>query len=306
MSALIALASTALLLATVAGSLPLRGFYYDLAAHFMLQYAIAAVVLFVLSLFLSSSIATGAATIALVLSLYQLSPFLLRTGYMQTPGPAVRILQTNMLYTNRNVGGLMKLIESDDPDVIVICEANSGHVAYLRDIMRLYPHQLADPQNHAFGLAVAARLPLNHVQDSLFADEGIAAYAAEIPRDAKTVILLAVHLANPLKDYDLRERQLGVITRWVKAQKYPVIVTGDLNITPYSQSYKDMTRAAGLRNARAGRGIHGTYHSRLPAFARIPIDHTLIGDGLAIRTYRTADIKHTDHLATVVTVVMQQ
>lgn len=296
-----------LLLATVAGSLPLRGFYYDTASHFMAQYAIAAAVLMLLSLFSGSSFSLGAATIALVLSLYQVSPFLLRGPADHTAGPSVRILQSNMLFTNRNIGGLMKLIESDDPDVIVICEANGGHAAYLRDIMRLYPYQLSEPQqNTPFGMAMASRLPLNHVQTDIFADEGITAFAAEIPRDGKTVIMLSVHLANPLRNLELRDRQLGVITRWVKAQRYPVIVTGDFNITPYAQAYKDFVRTTGLRNARSGRGLHGTYHSKLPAFTRLPIDHTMIGDGLAVRTYRTATVSHTDHLATVVTVAIAQ
>ncbi len=307
MTIFLSFTSTLLLLATVAGSLPLRGFYYDLAANFMLQYAITAAVLLVLALFAGSGFSLACATIALVLSLYQVSPFLLRTPFSQTPGPSVRILQSNMLFTNRNIGGLMKLIESDDPDVIVICEANGGHAAYLRDIMRLYPYQLSEPQQKTpFGMAIASRLPLNNVQTDIFADEGIAAFAAEIPRDGKTAILLSVHLANPLKNFDLRERQLGVIARWVKAQRYPVIVTGDFNLTPYAQAYKDFVRATGLRSARLGRGLHGTFHSKLPAIARLPIDHTFIGDGLGVRTYRTAVIDHSDHLGTVVTVVMQK
>lgn len=302
---LLTLAALALLLATVAGSLPVHGYAFDIASHFMLQYAVAAAVVLFLSLFFSSGFATGAATIALVLSLYNISPFLLRAPNAHVTGPSLRILQSNMLVTNRNIGGLMALIESDDPDVIVISEANSGHMAYLRDIMRLYPYQVAEPQKHPFGMAIASREPLNNVQIHHFADDNIVAISADIPRDAKTVTLLSIHPANPLKNIEMRDRELATIARWVKAQKHPVIVTGDFNITPYAHVYKEFIRATGLRNARKGRGMHGTYHSTLPAITRIPIDHTLVSDGLAVRTYRTAKVKHTDHLATVVTVVIQ-
>lgn len=307
LSVLLTFASTALLLATVAGSLPMRGYVYDITSHFMLQYAVAAAVVLILALFLSSSFTVGAATIALVLSLYQISPFLLRAPNTHVSGPSLRILQSNMLVTNRNVGGLMALIESDDPDVIVISEANSGHVAYLRDIMRLYPYQVAEPQKHSFGMAIASREPLNNIQKHHFASENIIAISADIPRDAKTVTLLSIHPANPLhpKGMEIRDQELAVIARWIKSQKHPVIVTGDFNITPYSHVYKEFIRETGLHNARKGRGMHGTYHSALPAITRLPIDHTLISDSLAIRTYRTAKVKHTDHLATVVTVVMQ-
>ena len=299
---LLTFAAVTLLLATVVGSLPIHGYVFDIASHFMLQYAIAAALVLFLSLFFSSSFTTGAAVIALVISLYNISPFLLRAPNAHVSGPSLRILQSNMLVTNRNIGGLMALIESDDPDVIVISEANTGHVAYLRDIMRLYPHQVVDPQKHPFGMAIASREPLNNVQIHHFADENIVAISADIPRDAKTVTLLSIHPTNPLKQMDTRDRELAVIARWIKSQKHPVIVTGDFNITPYSHVYKEFIRETGLRNARQGRGMHGTYHSALPAFTRIPIDHTLISDSLAVRTYRTATVKHTDHLATVVTI----
>lgn len=308
MGALLALASTILLLATVAGSLPARGPAFDTAAHFMLQYAICALVLFVLSLLTTPGFSTMACVISLVLALYQLSPYALPRADATHTGTTVRILQSNMLFTNRRIGGLMSAIEADNPDIIVIAEANGGHAAYLRDIMRLYPHQAGTPQQkNPYGMVIASRLPIDNVQAHHFVHDLIVAYSFDISLDGKAVTVLSVHPSNPLKNIGLRDRELVVMSRWIRAQSNPVIVTGDFNITPYAQAYKDFIRATDLKNARLGRGVfHGTYHTRLPKFTRIPIDHTLYSDALTVVDYKTFKIDHTDHLGTMVTLGFAQ
>lgn len=300
MSFLLTIISTALLLATAAGSLPLRGAFYDTLSHFMLQYALAAGVLLVVSLFSPSLLSTGAATLSLALALFQLYPYARPITFPAHADGTVRILQSNMLFTNRRIGGLMHAIEDLNPDVIVICEANGGHAAYLRDIARLYPHLVATPQkNGPFGMAIASRLPMTNIQAHHFTHERILSYSFDVRLDGKLVTVLAIHPSNPLKNIGLRDRELVTIARWIKTQEHPVIVTGDFNITPYAQAYKEFIAATGLRNARIGQGLrHGTYHSALPSFMRLPIDHTLYSSQLVPVDYTTIKIAHSDHMAT--------
>ena len=303
MAFLLTLTSTILLLATVAGSLPVRGALYDTLSHFMLQYAIAAAILCVLSLIYFSTFSLGAAVIALALSVFQLAPYLPRASETSAVAAQVRILQTNMLFTNRRIGGLMHLLESDAPDIVVVSEANSGHVAYLRDNANLLPYQVSTAKDKgSFGMAIASRLELDNVQTHHFVHDSIVAYSFDIRLDTQVVTILSIHPSNPLKNFGLRDRELAVVARWVKAQKNPVIVTGDFNITPYAYAYKYLLRDTGLLDVRKGRGINGTFHSRLPAFLRIPIDHTLYSEQLAVVDYKTAHINNTDHRATVVTI----
>lgn len=303
MSVLLTLISTILLLATVAGSLPFRGALCDTLSHFMLQYALCAIVLFVLSLLTTPGFATVASVISLVLALYQLSPYFIPRDVATHSGTTVRILQSNMLFTNRHIGGLMSAIEKDNPDIIVISEANNGHIAYLRDIMRLYPYQTGIAQEkNAFGMAIASRLPFDNAQEHHFVHELIVAYSFDISLDGQPVTILSIHPTNPLNNIGLRDRELVVIARWIRAQANPVIVTGDFNITPYAQAYKEFISAAQLLNARLGRGVfHGTYHGRLPFFTRLPIDHTLHSKALTVVDYKTFTIDHTDHLGSMIT-----
>lgn len=278
----------------------MRGALYDTPAHFMLQYAIAAAAVLVLALLSTSLYAAGAAVIALTLALYQIYPYAKAVELPRHADNTLRILQSNMLFTNRRVGGLDAAIKANNPDIIVICEANGGHAAYLRDRSEDYPYQASTPQkNNPFGMAIASRLPLDHVQVHHFVHERIASYSFNVRLDGKLVTVLAIHPTNPLKNIGLRDRELVVISRWIKAQEHPVIVTGDFNITPYAQAYKDFIRMTGLKSARIGQGMgHGTYHSSLPALARLPIDHMLYSDQLVPVDYGTIKIAHSDHMAT--------
>ncbi len=305
---LLTLASMTLLLATVAGSLPLRGLFFDTAAHFMFQYLLSAIVLAVLACLLTPApqLALASSVMALIIAGWQLAPFALPARPVAVQGSTVTILQSNMLFLNRNIDGLMGAIENHTPDIIVIAEANRGHVAYLRDIMRHYPYQASTPREHSFGMAIASRIPLTAITEHYFATPRIVAYSATLQLDGQDVTLLALHPANPLKNIALRDAELDAAGAWIAQQRTPVIVTGDFNITPYAQAYKDLIRATGLHNARTGRGLHGTFHSRLPAITRLPIDHTLYSAELAVADYKTIPVIHTDHLASVVTLGFAQ
>ena len=90
-----------------------------------------------------------------------------------------------------------------------------------------------------------------------------------------------------------RDKQLEKLEVYLEKSKYPVIICGDLNDTPYSYSYFKFKRY--LHNAfeEKGSGLGFSYDGAL-SFLRI--DHQFFSDGLEISHFTTeSDTKFSDH-----------
>ena len=73
-----------------------------------------------------------------------------------------------------------------------------------------------------------------------------------------------------------------------------MIVAGDFNVTPWSPHFRDLLKAAGLRNAACGPGYLATW-PRWFWPARIPIDHVLLKGPWAVTTLRLGPAFGSDH-----------
>jgi endonuclease/exonuclease/phosphatase (EEP) superfamily protein YafD len=90
-----------------------------------------------------------------------------------------------------------------------------------------------------------------------------------------------------------RREQVQRVQRHIRESKFPVIVTGDYNDTPYSVVYEQMRRTLPNSFEDAGRGFGFTYN-RLPRFIRI--DHQFHDADLTALDFQTInDIKYSDH-----------
>ncbi len=69
---------------------------------------------------------------------------------------------------------------------------------------------------------------------------------------------------------------------------------GDLNITPWSPFFTDLLRDGQLHDGRRGFGILPTWE-KLAGMVRIPIDHVLHSEGVAITDLRVLPGNGSDH-----------
>jgi endonuclease/exonuclease/phosphatase family metal-dependent hydrolase len=89
-----------------------------------------------------------------------------------------------------------------------------------------------------------------------------------------------------------RTSQINALADHVKACPYPVIVTGDLNDTPYSYSYQVLRTRLNNSFEKAGRGMGFTYNGKL----YLRIDNQFASPELKIERFTTyTDIKYSDH-----------
>jgi endonuclease/exonuclease/phosphatase (EEP) superfamily protein YafD len=100
--------------------------------------------------------------------------------------------------------------------------------------------------------------------------------AVDVMFDGRPVRILAVHTHAPrdARSASLRDAELAAVQLWVSRQEMPVIVVGDLNVTPWSHAFRQLQSETALLNSQRGFGIQPTW----PAGGgpvRVPIDHML-------------------------------
>ncbi|NEP46367.1 MAG: hypothetical protein F6K35_47090 [Okeania sp. SIO2H7] len=78
----------------------------------------------------------------------------------------------------------------------------------------------------------------------------------------------------------------------------PIIVAGDLNVTPWSPHYRDLMMRSGLKDARRGFGLlpsQSSFMPQVPIFA-IPIDHSFVSNDVQVVDIYVGPNVGSDHL----------
>lgn len=307
MQELVILASIFLLLFSLTPYAPFSRLYTDLPSHFILQYAIGAIVVFVVALIFKSPLAVHIMlAAALCLCLWQLKPFIPKAP-QTSAGNTLKILQVNVLFLNKDTVTLRNLVDEEKPDIILAAEVNTAFAKMFRNIISDYPHQTAISSDEtAYGIAVLSKTPLEPVQKKDFDMGGIPAQLIKMQHDGKLLSIVSIHPANPVNDIGSRDREFAALEKWFAEEKPEyALLAGDFNATPYCPALKQLQKQTGLQNAREGKGLYGSWPSWVPPFMRIPIDHTLVTKNIGVVDLRVGSDIGSDHLPVITSLVLE-
>ena len=302
MSALLLSAALALLLASLTPWLPAwRNHLVDLPSHFPVQYVIGALLLFPASLFFHAPLAAATFAIAFCLNFFQLMPFLPRAPAAPA-GKTFKILQSNVLKSNKDAESLRRLIEAEKPDIIACAEVTPLFAKMLDGLD--YPHRLITPGVRDYGMAVLSRLPFSKMEKLNFGGARTEALIFRFEFDGRTIDAASLHPFTPLHNLRSRDDEFAALAERFGAEKPErLILMGDFNATPWCPAMKRLTKTLGLRYARQGFGVRASWPSILPfPFLRLPIDHVLVSANLGVAGFRLGPFIGSDHLPTVTTV----
>jgi endonuclease/exonuclease/phosphatase (EEP) superfamily protein YafD len=123
---------------------------------------------------------------------------------------------------------------------------------------------------------------------------GAPAYLLTFDSGDTTLAVLGIHLNWPLggRSSAIRNAQLDAIARLARGHPGPLVVIGDLNITPFSTNFSSTLREGGLR--RCGSGLLPTWPARFFPFY-IAIDHCLANASVHAWNFRTGEYLGSDH-----------
>lgn len=279
---------------------------FELTSHFRIQYAI--LLLLCACGLLAIHASPSWVFAAIIGALANLWSTLALYAKRQPPKPKLnlkhrrlRIFLVNVNFHNQAYRHALSTIRQTGADVVAVIEVNRAWFAQLSSLQDVYPFRQGMVRINGWGMMLLSRLPFEESRVLNYRESGIPCVTARMPFDGKRLNLVLTHPYAPVsRQYaDSRNRQLEALVRIVRLHDQPLVVLGDLNITPWSPHFQQMLRKAGLRDSREGHGLQPTWPS-WNAFLRIPIDHCLISQGVTVHHRRVGPHIGSDHYPIIV------
>ena len=217
------------------------------------------------------------------------------------PGPdKLKIMSLNLLTANWEFGSVIDLVRKEDPDVVMLLEYSNAWHKKLQPLHASYPHRLAQPRWHGYGIAAFSKRPIADEEVwQLTSDQtDVPAIVFRVDCGSQTIRLAGMHTMSPLNRYrlDLRNNQMTEIGTRLSASSEATVLMGDFNCTPWSVFMDQLLEITGYRDSRQGFGFQASWHSELPWLLRIPIDHVLLSPEVHLHSRRIGDACGSDHL----------
>ena len=241
----------------------------------------------------------------LLLAAWQLVPLVRYSGSNPVPpDPAsssrLKILVANVLWDNPRSEDLIRLIQSEQPDVVGLIEFTTSWRDALAEIREQYPYRMEAPAGPS-GLALWFReQPIRLDPAVVLTVGGWPVIHATFEFAGRERELWLVHPSAPVIAARMRAGfpELAAIAERVRSPGGSTIVIGDLNSTDGSVHFRDFVHVSGLRDSRLGFGRQGSWPSDRPY--RLAIDHALVSEDLAVVDRRLGPNIGSDHLPLIV------
>jgi endonuclease/exonuclease/phosphatase (EEP) superfamily protein YafD len=280
--------------------------FLDLFSHFRVQYFLG---LGIIALLLLIPRAYKMSLLFGVLALVNLCVIVPlysgNTDKISFEGNPVRALLVNVNTGFGSVERVAKSVQYFNPDILILEEINGKWISKLHQALVAYPYSRVEPRDDNFGISVFSKLPFVRCQTVYIGKAGVPSILAEVETPYGRCILLATHPVPPAgREYSRwRNDQLAEIPGYVNREISPVILFGDLNVSPWSPYFKRLLRDSGLRNSSQGRGIQPTWPAFNP-FMWIPIDHCLYSPQISIQKKQIGPSVGSDHYPVIIDFVI--
>ena len=154
----------------------------------------------------------------------------------------------NVLQHNRDYARTVAMLRREQPDVILLMEADPRWQAALRPVLATYPHRALRPLDNTYGMIFASRLPVAsaHFEQPTSADTPTL-YARLATRAGRPFDYVGLHPRPPLpgQDTDKRDANIARAAHRSAADSMPALAMGDFNDVAWSrttQHFKDSWR----------------------------------------------------------------
>ncbi len=279
--------------------------WLDILANFRPQYVVSLAILGLVVLMSKwrrigyGIVAVAAINLVFVLPLYAGSP-----GEADPDLPSLRVMSFNLLSTNESYADVIGYIRTVDPDLVFLHEASRPWEVAIESANLEYEVIRPQSENLIFGTLVMVR-----GEDVEAISYG---FAEAHPRAVSIVYrpigwpegvsVLSTHALAPTEKRraQLRDAQLEFAAMWAVDREGSFVVVGDFNATPWSWPFRDLMARAPLRNSQLGFGVQPSFPTSSSFLLRVPIDHLLHSNTLAVVDRRLGPAMGTDHFPLVV------
>ena len=275
-----------------------------LFSHFRVQLAAAASLFLALALLSRRPRASLLAGLLLAANLVPVWPYLtMPLSPAAAAAPGIRLMTLNLQHRHARIDEVERLIEQQQPTAVLLTELPPKAELWLARLRARYAHQVHEPGSSVFDVVLLSKWPIETAEMHRDAGASFPVLEARLCEEAVTRLatrcftVVGLHAANPLHPRSPQRRDVQLALAGAAAKRAPggrAAVLGDLNTTPWGPEFGALLIAGGLRDASLGHGLRATWLSTNPLLG-LPIDHILVGDGLAVQGYRLGPDFGSDH-----------
>lgn len=303
----------------------------DLFSHFRYYYlaaALAAVVIMALAGLFARRLHWLTIPLVILTAAPHLWPLFAYPGLLSARdgaiGQPIRVVTANLLYTNPRLPEMAAWLKRQQADIVCLQEVVASRDPMLKALGDLYPHH--GPGETRSDTLLLSRWPILQ-QKMAFPDQvsGTSSqtswrrgrggsypyHVAVVKTPAGPLTVLCLHPFPPIgaiaaAGHQLQLRVAAIEARQARAAGRPVLVLGDLNITPWSPRFRRLL-ADGRLGAVTPPGIWprswpaGGVFGVLPG---LPIDHVLASRRFRVRTVRMGPAIGADHHPVIVDLLL--
>jgi endonuclease/exonuclease/phosphatase (EEP) superfamily protein YafD len=283
-------------LATFLSLLAPLGWPFELFSHFRVQYAAAALLLSVLLAWRRAAVPS---VLALALGGWHVLPGLAASpgavASQACAGPVFTVATVNVQFSNERRDAFRAWLATQPADFLVIQEVTAAWAAEL-EAQAAYPHRHILSREDPYGLALLSRWPMESVTLVDLAGDGLPSLAGSVDAGGQRIRFLALHTHWPITPAlaAARDEALQGASALAIAADLPVVLLGDLNLTPDSPAFDRLLDEAGLQDAMRGRGWRPTWLAGFWPLA-LRIDHVLVSPSLCVERAEVGPPIGSDH-----------
>jgi len=210
--------------------------------------------------------------------------------------PEYRLMQLNLRYDNRRREDVLRLIAREAPDVITLQEASNDWKTRLKTIEARYPYSIFCPSSKRIGgVAILSRRPFAFGTTPQCVGNSLMALA-RIDFGGRSALVASLHLDWPWPFE--QAANVEEIAPFLVRLGGPMILAGDFNAAPWSQTLKDVSASSGthlIEGLRPSWLINGTM-AHAASWIGLPLDHILVSERISTEMIDTLQPVGSDHL----------
>ncbi|MUP45771.1 endonuclease/exonuclease/phosphatase family protein [Gramella sp. BOM4] len=212
----------------------------------------------------------------------------------------MKILTANVLQKNEISDSLIADMRRVQPDVALFTETNTRWKNAIQEgIGASYPYKVEVPLPNTYGMMLYSRFELINPEVKYLVDDSIPSIHTEIKlRSGDRIRLHAIHPTPPMPQHNPsssdRDAELMKVALEARNSEIPVVVLGDFNDVPWSQTVGLFKRIGELLDVRSGRSFYNTFDAT-SFIMRWPLDHIFLSEEFRVKTIAAGPNIESDH-----------
>lgn len=219
----------------------------------------------------------------------------------------LRVLQMNQWVNNKDYQHIVDFILSQHPNVVAIEEytADADRQLTKLGLWKVFPYHVSVNNNGPDSqIALLSQFPFKKTQIEYTYASKDPCIIAEIDYATAPLTIVVMHPRPPATPA-LFQRQCNHLTH-LAAQRdsfaKSLIVTGDLNTTPWTTPFTDFIHRTNLTDSRPPSDPASTWPAWIPF---LPIDYVLLSSDLNVRSFNVIGGSGSDHKSLLVQIIRQ-